>query len=129
MINVYYDDRCPLCSREIEYYKKISTPAIINWCGISQHTCTLEKHGVSYLESLKVLHSINAEGKIYRGVDSFILIWQQLARWKWLALFVSLPVIYHVTKVLYGIFAHSRFNSLDHCVIEKNNPHSHDNHI
>jgi len=129
MINVYYDDRCPLCSREIEYYKKIPTPAIINWCGISHHICTLEKHGVSYLESLKVLHAINAEGKIYRGVDAFILIWQQLARWKWLALLVNLPVIYHVTKALYGIFVHWRFNSLDHCVIEKNNHRSYDNHI
>jgi len=119
MISVFYDDRCPLCSREIEYYKKISPTTIINWCGISLHINTLEKHGVTYTESLKMLHAINAKGKTYRGVDAFILIWQQIPGWKWLARIVSLPVIYQVSKALYSVVARWRFNSLDHCVVQK----------
>ena len=129
MITVFYDDRCPLCRREIEYYKNKSASATINWCGISQHICTLEKHGVSYLASLKMLHAINAEGKICRGIDAFILIWQQLAGWKWLAWLINLPVIYRASKELYSIFAHWRFNGLSYCEIEKKNNHPHDNHI
>jgi predicted DCC family thiol-disulfide oxidoreductase YuxK len=117
MIKVFYDDRCLLCLREIEYYKKISPPAIINWCGINQNISLLEKHGISYIESLKMLHAINAEGKIYCGIDSFIIIWQQLAGWKWLARLIKLPVIYQVSKYLYRVFAIWRFNRLTYCEI------------
>lgn len=119
MIKVFYDDRCPLCRREIEYYKKISPPAVIHWCGISQNTPTLEQHSISYTESLKILHAINTENKMHKGVDAFILIWQQLPGWRWLAKLVALPLIYQVMKVIYSIFARWRFKKLDHCVLEK----------
>ena len=59
MISVFYDDGCPLCRREIEYYKKISSPDIISWCAISQHIYTLEKYGISYTEGLKILDDGN----------------------------------------------------------------------
>lgn len=119
MIKVFYDDRCPLCRREIEYYKKISPATAINWCGISHNTQLLEQHCISNTESLKILHAINIENKMFKGVDAFILIWQQLPGWRWLAKFVALPIVYQVTKGIYRIFAHWRFKSLDHCEIEK----------
>ena len=123
MISVFYDDRCTLCRREIEYYKKISYPDIISWCAISQHIYTLEKYGISYTEGLKILHAINAERKMCRGVDTFIFIWQQLSGWKWLARFIKLPIIYQISKALYSIFAHWRFNRLTHCRIGHQNDH------
>ncbi|MBT5185771.1 MAG: DUF393 domain-containing protein [Kordiimonadaceae bacterium] len=121
MIKVFFDDRCPICSREIDYYKRITPSADIVWCGISQHISTLEKNGISYIESLKVIHAINTENKHFRGVDVFILIWQQTSNWRWFAKIVKLPVIYHVSKALYSIFAHWRFNRLPLCKIGNKN--------
>ena len=118
MINVFYDDRCPLCRREIEYYKKLSASTEIKWSGISQNISTLEKYGIPYTESLKVLHAINEDNQMVYGVDTFILIWQQLPKWKWLAKFVGLPLIYQLSKGVYSIFAMWRFKNLDHCTIE-----------
>ena len=123
MIKVFYDDRCPLCIREINYYKRITPSADIVWRGIDQNINTLEKNGISYIESLKILHVINTEGKLYRGVDAFILIWQQLSGWRWFAKIVKLPVIYHVSKTLYSIFARWRFNQLTHFRIGHQNDH------
>tara|TARA_R110002096_G_C14661614_1_gene728112 strand:- start:33555 stop:33932 length:378 start_codon:yes stop_codon:yes gene_type:complete len=123
MIKVFYDDRCPLCSKEIDYYKRIAPSTVIVWCGISQHISVLEKNDISYLESLKILHVINTEGKLYRGVDAFILIWQHIIGWRWFAKVVKLPLIYHVSKALYSIFAHWRFNRLTHCRIGHQNEH------
>ena len=119
MINVFYDDRCPLCTREIEYYKKITPPSTINWYGISKHEETLKKHGISLIESLKLLHATNQEGKMKIGVDAFILIWQNLPRWNWLATVIKLPIIYQISGALYAFFAERRFNNLDHCKIIK----------
>jgi predicted DCC family thiol-disulfide oxidoreductase YuxK len=118
MINVFYDDRCPLCRREIEYYKKLSAFTEINWSGISENIPTLEKYGISHTESLKVLHAINEDNQMVYGVDTFILIWQQLPKWKWIAKFVELPLIYQLSKGIYRIFAKWRFKNLDHCTIE-----------
>lgn len=118
MINVFYDDRCPLCRREIEYYKKLSASTEIKWSGISENILTLEKYGISYIESLKVLHAINEDNQMVYGVDTFILIWQQLPKWKWIAKFVELPLIYQLSKGIYRIFAKWRFKNLDHCTIE-----------
>lgn len=120
MIKVYYDDRCNLCSREIDYYKKISNPKLINWCKISQHTNELEEHGISIVDGLERLHAVNSDEKQYHGVDAFILIWQHLPGWKWLAVFTNLPVIYPLSKIVYNAFAKWRFNRLTHCVIERN---------
>jgi predicted DCC family thiol-disulfide oxidoreductase YuxK len=33
---VYYDGLCPLCSREIEYYRKKDLGAVIDWIDITQ---------------------------------------------------------------------------------------------
>lgn len=118
MINVFYDDRCPLCRREIEYYKKLSAFTEIKWSGISENIPTLEKYGISYTESLKVLHAINEDNQMVYGVDTFILIWQQLPKWKWIAKFIELPLIYQLSKGIYRIFAKWRFKNLDHCTIE-----------
>lgn len=118
MINVFYDDKCPLCRREIEYYKKLSASTEIKWSGISENILTLEKYGISYIESLKVLHAINEDNQMVYGVDTFILIWQQLPKWKWIAKFVELPLIYQLSKGIYRIFAKWRFKNLDHCTIE-----------
>ena len=118
MINVFYDDRCPLCRREIEYYKKLSAFTEIKWSGISENIPTLEKYGISYTESLKVLHAINEDNQMVYGVDTFILIWQQLPKWKWIAKFVELPLIYQLSKGIYRIFAKWRFKNVDHSTIE-----------
>ncbi|MDG1858113.1 MAG: DUF393 domain-containing protein [Emcibacteraceae bacterium] len=123
MIKIFYDDRCSLCSREIDYYKRITPSADIVWCGISQNINTLEKNGISYLESLKNIHVINSEGKVYRGVDAFILIWRHIPGWRWFAKVVKLPLIYHLCRALYSIFTHWRFNRLTYCSIGHQNEH------
>ena len=111
------DARC--VAKKLNIIKKYPLLPFLNWCGISEHTATLEKYGISYLDSLKILHAVNTEGKTYKGVDTFVLIWQHLARWKYLAWFVRLPLIYQMSKLTYSIFAYWRFKNLDHCVIEK----------
>lgn len=118
MINVFYDDRCPLCRKEIEYYKKQTPDRVIEWLGISQNMDTLAKYDIAYIDSLKILHAINEKEEMIFGVDAFILIWEQMKGWRWLAKFVGLPIVYQITKGIYKVFAQWRFNKSDHCKIE-----------
>ncbi len=115
MITVFFDGKCGLCSKEINYYRKIAPDGIFIWHDITKSADDLKANGISLSEGLKLLHAKDIDGKFYVGVDSFILIWKQLKRWRLLAIFVSLPIIKQIINFAYKIFANWRFKSLKHC--------------
>ena len=112
MITIFYDDRCGMCSREINYYKKIAPKEVFDWAGISYSKDKLAKHNISEEQSLKLLHAIDDKNKLHIGVDAFILIWKQLRVWRILARIVALPVVYCCVTTTYKIFANKRFRKL-----------------
>ncbi len=121
MISVFYDGKCGLCRREIEYYKRIAPKGVFQWQDVTVDSSTLQKLGITYADSLRLLHAQDASGKLHVGVDAFILIWQHLPRWKILATIVSFPVIRPAAEIAYKAFAAWRFKRLSHCQMALNN--------
>ena len=117
-IIVFYDGKCSLCSKEINYYKKIAPNNIFNWQDITVSDKLLKKEGLSLTEGLRFLHIKDTNNNILNGVDSFIIIWQQLKYWKILAYFVSLPIVKQITNFCYKKFANYRFKKLGYCNLE-----------
>ncbi|UJF20301.1 DUF393 domain-containing protein (plasmid) [Vibrio sp. SS-MA-C1-2] len=115
MITVFYDGKCGLCSREINHYREIAPIGIFKWQDVTVSNRELEKEGITLSEGLKIIHAKDAKGRLYRGVDAFILIWKQLNRWSILANIISLPVIRQCVDIAYIYFANWRFNRLSHC--------------
>lgn len=117
MIIVYYDGKCGLCSKEINHYRKIAASGVFDWRDVIDHSHELAQDNISVADGLRALHVKDSDGKFHKGVDGFILMWRNLGRWKWLAGFVSLPIIRQTANGLYAWFARRRFNSLSHCQI------------
>ena len=117
MISVFYDDRCKICSKEINFYKKIAPKNSLNWLGISSSKLDLKLANIKLVDALLYLHVKDSEGNFYIGVDAFIVIWKKLPYFKYLNLIISLPIIYPLAKYLYKKFAKYRFNKLKHCQI------------
>jgi predicted DCC family thiol-disulfide oxidoreductase YuxK len=118
MIKVIYDGQCGLCSREIEYYKTISPQDRFEWLNIKNLSNTFFKDlNLTRVEALKTLHAYDDSGQIHKGADAFILIWKQLKYWRFLGLFVSLPIIRQVAKIAYRLFANWKFKHAPHCQI------------
>ena len=115
MITVFYDGQCGLCSKEIDYYRRIAPNGVFDWQDITESADDLNKEGVSLSEGLKHLHAKDNSGQIYIGVDAFTLIWKQLKRWRVLAVLVGLPLIRPSASYAYRMFANWRFKRLDHC--------------
>lgn len=115
MITVFFDGKCGLCSKEINYYRKIAPDGIFIWQDITKSADDLKASGISLSQGLRLLHAKDIDGKFYVGVDAFILIWKQLKRWRLLAIFVSLPIIKQIINFAYKIFANWRFKRLKHC--------------
>jgi predicted DCC family thiol-disulfide oxidoreductase YuxK len=117
MITVFYDGKCGLCRREIDHYKHIAPQDVFEWVDITIDPSMTKKIGISYADGLKLLHATDATGKLYVGIDAFLLIWRQIPRWRILAKIVSLPIIRPVANIAYRAFAAWRFNRLAHCQI------------
>lgn len=114
---VYYDGKCGLCSSEIAYYRRIAAKGKFVWLDIARDPAPLERLGITQMDALRRLHACDEDGSINIGVDAFILIWQQLPRWKLLAVIVNLPLCRQLAEQLYNRFADYRFARLPHCQV------------
>ena len=120
-IKVYFDGNCGLCSKEINYYSKIGKKKIFEWVNIYTHDTDLKKLGITKSEALMELHALDENGKMYKGLDSFLLIWKNLSFfWSILSILVSFYPIYITAKFAYRKFAIQRFNKLGYCDIKTN---------
>ena len=115
LIQIFYDGKCGLCSKEIDYYKKVSPKNIFKWNDIANNPKELTQIGVSQYDALMYLHALDKNKNPKIGVDAFILIWDQLKFWNLLSFVIKLPLIYFLTKLLYKLFANYRFKKLVHC--------------
>ncbi|MAH78608.1 MAG: thiol-disulfide oxidoreductase [Rickettsiales bacterium] len=111
-ITVFFDGKCNLCSKEINYYKKRDLEKKFHWIDITLAKDKLKNYGISYNESLMFLHIINKKGQTQVGVQAFITIWSELKYWRVLAKIINLKPINVLTNFLYQYWAKKRFSKL-----------------
>lgn len=116
-VTIFYDGKCSLCAKEINHYKRIAPAGTFVYEDITQSENALNASGISLKDGLKWLHAQDDNGKLHIGVDAAILIWSQLKRWKLLAQFISLPMMYSIAGWCYKQFAEWRFKRLTHCQV------------
>ena len=116
-IKVFYDGKCGLCSKEINYYKKIAPKNTFEWYDIATNQNDLKHINVSQYDALMYLHVLDKQSKLNIGVDAFISIWSQLKFWNLLSILIKAPLIYSLAQLIYKIFAGYRFKKLVHCQI------------
>ena len=121
VISVFFDGKCNLCSKEIDYYQRIAPKNTFNWVDITKTPGELDKFEIKLSDGLRLMHVADSNGNIFTGVDAFIIMWKQIKYWKILGLFVSLPIIKQIANLLYRYFADWRFNRYEHCLIAQEN--------
>ena len=89
---VLFNEKCSICKIEIQHYKKRSDIKFVDCSGMDD-------------KYLKKLHVILANGSELVGIDAFIYIWRRTQGYRWLAIFISLPIINHIAKLCYFVLA------------------------
>ena len=115
LTKVFYDGKCGLCSKEINYYKRIAPKNIFEWHDIASNPKKLREIQVSQYDALMYLHATDQKSDLKIGVDAFILIWGNLKYWNILSILVRTPIVYSFAKITYKLFANYRFKKLTHC--------------
>jgi predicted DCC family thiol-disulfide oxidoreductase YuxK len=82
MLDVFYDGKCGLCSKEITYYRRIAPDGIFNWLDIAHDPAPLSQYQISQSDALRRLHVRDASGAWHIGADAFLVIWRHLNYWR-----------------------------------------------
>lgn len=106
-LTVFYDGLCPLCSREIEHYRRRVTAGAVEFVDIAKPEFDALALGLNPVQVHRHIHA-RVGGQFVTGVDAFREIWGVIPGFRWLRWVTGLPVIYPASKVLYAIFARLR---------------------
>jgi predicted DCC family thiol-disulfide oxidoreductase YuxK len=101
---VYYDGACPLCAREVGFYRRQNGSDRICWVDISDIDTMDVAPDLARKEALARFTVRNADGSLVSGGRAFTPIWKQLPRFRWLAkLFDVQPFAWSLDQA-YDIF-------------------------
>jgi predicted DCC family thiol-disulfide oxidoreductase YuxK len=87
---VYYDGACPLCTIEIDHYRRQSGAENLCFIDVSRNEST-PGDGVTRDAALARLHVRAPDGSLSSGAAAFVSIWQDLPKWRWAARLARLP--------------------------------------
>jgi predicted DCC family thiol-disulfide oxidoreductase YuxK len=84
-VTVLYDGGCPMCSREIDHYRRVAADRPIDWVDVTRPDADLSRFGVNRREALEVFHVVDSAGTMHTGARAFIALWAELPGYRWLA--------------------------------------------
>lgn len=106
---LFYDGGCPLCRKEINHYIKIDRDKRVEWIDITREQALLDAQGLSFSDTMRLIHAINSKGERQIGVPAFLVIWDQLPGYRWLARAVRVTRTTRPLNWLYYKFANWRY--------------------
>lgn len=98
---VLYNASCPVCSREVNQYARLSAKAAlpITYDDLSDPE-KLASWGLNKDEAAKRFH-VRKNGQIFSGIDGFIVLWRDIPQTRWLAGVINLPGIHFAACTTY----------------------------
>jgi predicted DCC family thiol-disulfide oxidoreductase YuxK len=106
---VFFDGGCPLCRREIAHYRRMDSAKRLHWVDAVNEPETLAEHGLPLERAMAELHVLDAAGRWQQGVDAFLVIWQHLPAYRWLAKLVTVLGLRRPLGFVYRHFAAWRY--------------------
>ena len=114
-LKVFFDGACPLCQREVAFYRTVATPSV-EWLDVSDSSLvlpqsTLASQGAAppRAELLARFHVLTAEGIWLHGARAFVALWEQLGpAWRALAFVCRLPGGIRILEASYQAFLRKR---------------------
>lgn len=84
-VSVYYDGLCKVCAWEMSHYQRNEQADRIRFVDISSPNFDAKSENLDPFLVHKVMHAKDKFGHLHTRVDAFVLIWQTLPSWNWLA--------------------------------------------
>lgn len=101
-LTIVYNGSCPVCRREILHYADQAPAAAgLAWLDAAADPAAAAALGVSGDDAFRRLHAVGPDGRGLAGIAAFIVLWERLPKWRWLARLVRRPGVRSVAEVVY----------------------------
>ena len=101
---IYYDGDCPICSKEISFYKKNISNKSFDWININNCLPSDYEANLDFQKTKERFHIITLENEVLIGVDAFIYLWRHTSKLRYFSFIAKFPGIYHILLFFYEIF-------------------------
>lgn len=95
LLAVYYDGGCPVCAREIGFYRRRRGADRIRWVNLAQCADSELGADLSRERAQARLHARRADGKLVSGAQAFAALWQALPAFRLIGRVAALPGLVH----------------------------------
>ncbi len=89
-LRVYYDGGCPVCSREIAFYRSRQGAAGFEWVDVTRGDAELGP-GLTPEAALARLHVRTAAGELLSGARAFAAMWRMMPGFRWVGWLLMIP--------------------------------------
>lgn len=97
---VLYNANCPVCSFEINHYASYAAQNELPIGFEDLNKGALADWGLTQDAAARRLYVLK-QGHLYSGIPAFIILWQDMPRYRWLARLVSLPFVHRLACLFY----------------------------
>ena len=108
LLAVYYDGGCPVCSREIGFYRRQRGADRIRWVNLAQ--CEDSELGADLSREMAQarLHARRPDDRLISGAQAFAALWQALPAFHLIGRVAALPGLVHGLEWCYRGFLRVR---------------------
>lgn len=103
-LTVFYDGACPLCRREIDFYRRRKGAQSLDWVDVSRCAGETVTPGLTKAEAMARFHVKRADGRLASGGLAFAQLWAALPGFRPLGLVLQWPPLAWLTERGYRLF-------------------------
>tara|TARA_R110000787_G_scaffold99866_4_gene204655 strand:- start:506 stop:898 length:393 start_codon:yes stop_codon:yes gene_type:complete len=110
-ITVFFDGACPLCRREIDFYRRRMGADSVCWVDVAGRVPADDRDvapGLTAAQARARFHLLDENGTLHSGGDAFTRLWLSLPAFRPVARILQHRPFPAIMNVLYDIFLHLR---------------------
>jgi predicted DCC family thiol-disulfide oxidoreductase YuxK len=101
-LTVYFDGSCPLCRREIAFYRRLRGAERLQWLDVSAGAPLCED--LSCEAAMRRFHVRDAQGRLLSGGAAFARLWRALPGWRVAGSLLAWPPMSWALELAYRAF-------------------------
>jgi len=107
-VQVYYDGGCPVCSREIGFYRARPGADGFVWIDVNRAGPADLGAGLTRESAMARMHVRLADGTLLSGAEAFAEMWRAMPGFKWLGWLLAMPPFGSLAELGYRGFLLAR---------------------
>jgi len=101
---VFFDGACPLCRKEIDFYRKKDRVGEIDWIDVSRCESGILGSDLTREDALRRFHVRSSSGELLSGGRAFAEVWRSLPGFRWLGRTAQNQLISGILEIAYRSF-------------------------